>query len=95
MGFGSPLTHIFFKPFGNPIDTFSFGFPYHLSSSLIDFDSAVGLICIYKYILYFKNIRFYCGVTLVATSPLSLVSTSKVTDWFSDKVLKPSIWTFV
>tara|TARA_Y100001972_G_C7657031_1_gene330928 strand:+ start:1652 stop:1774 length:123 start_codon:yes stop_codon:yes gene_type:complete len=28
-GLGSPLTNIFFKPFGNPIDTFSFGFPYH------------------------------------------------------------------
>ena len=28
-GLSLSLTCIFFKPFGNPIDTFSFGFPYH------------------------------------------------------------------
>jgi hypothetical protein len=38
MGFGSPLTRIFFKPFGNPIDTFSLGFPYHHSLIYLIFE---------------------------------------------------------
>jgi len=28
-GLSQPPTCIYFKPFGNPIDTFGIGFPYH------------------------------------------------------------------